>query len=451
MVAWHKAVVAAVAVLACGGAISRPAQAAGADDLGKSLTPFGAIAAGNADGTIPAWDGGITRRPPGTSRAQPLANPYAGEQKLFSITAATVAKYEDKLSAGTAARLRSVAGYRIDVYPSHRNFAAPPEILDAAIANAHRAHLINGGLGVAGAELSIPFPVPENGQQAMWNHLLRWRGRQVERVEEHAIVGTNGNYTLARTSEKIMFPYNMPGPNPEGLNNLFFVEVLAPPRIAGTMNINKDYLDPFTTPRQSWIYSPGERRVRRTPKVSYDTPIPETDGLQTVDDYDLFNGSLDRYSWKLLGRREIYIPYNCYELQNPKRSYAEIIGKDFINPDALRWELHRVWVVEANLLPGMTHIYAKRVVYLDEDSWQIVISDRWDRRGILWRTATTFPVLDYDVPVLGADGAEYVDLIARRYIVGGLHGQEVEQPSFDRHKLTEADFAPDVLRREGMR
>lgn len=437
------------AMAACG--LAPAARAYTKADLGGALTPFGAIAAGNAAGTIPAWDGGTTRRPAGSDPRAPLANPYAGEAKLFSITAANVAQYEDRLSPGTAARLRSVAGWRIDVYPSHRNFAAPRDILDAAIANASRARLINGGLGVEGAARAIPFPLPQSGEEAVWNHLLRWKGLQMKATQANAVVGTDGRYTLARYTVKVMFPYNRPEPNPEGLNNAFFLEVLSPPRIAGGMTITKDYVDPYTTPRQAWFYSAGERRVRRAPNVGYDTPIGDTDGLQTIDDIDLFNGALDRYDWKLLGRREMYIPYNCYELNNPSHDYSDIIQKDFVNPSVVRWELHRVWVVEATLKPGRDHAYAKRMLFLDEDSWQTVISDRWDRRGLLWRTATIFPVLDYDVPVMREDGTEYVDLIAHRYIIQGLHGREVVQPRSDGNDLTLADFSPDVLRNRGMR
>ena len=70
--------------------------------LNKDLTPFGAERAGNADGTIPAWDGGITGIPanvtfdPASNELQP--DPYADDKVLFTITAQNLAQYADKIS-----------------------------------------------------------------------------------------------------------------------------------------------------------------------------------------------------------------------------------------------------------------------------------------------------------------------------------------------------------------
>jgi len=427
------------------------AHAQTAADLGHDLTPFGAIRAGNADGSIPAWDGGTTRAPAGYVSGQPLADPYAQEKPLFSIDAGTVDRYADKLSAGIIAKLRTLRGYRIDIYPSHRNFAAPHYILDAAIANAGRAHLTNGGVDVEGAQTSIPFPIPHSGAEVIWNHLLRWRGAQLRRTDSHAIVNLDGNYSLSKTFVKVLFSYNLPGPQPDHVNQLFYAESLEPARVAGGMVISRDFTDPFEEPRQAWAYSPGERRVRRAPKIGYDTPIGETDGIETTDEVDLFNGALDRYDWALLGRREIYVPYDCYQLQLPTRSYHDLIGPAFLNPDAIRWELHRVWVVQATLKPGQSHIYARRTMYVDEDSWQMLISDRYDSRGLLWRTAMGFPTLNYTVPVLAADGYEYTDLISHRYLAVALHGQERHPPAYDGAPISAAEFTPDALRDAGRR
>jgi hypothetical protein len=423
----------------------------GPESLGTTLTPFGAIRVGNEAGTIPPWDGGTTRTPAGYQAGKPLINPYAGEKPLFTITAANVSRYQNKLAAGVVLKLRTLPGYRLDVYPSHRNFAAPDYIYQAAIANAGRAHLSNNGQDVEGAELSIPFPVPHNGNEAIWNHLLRWRGPQVRRTDTEAVINSDGNYALSRTAAKILFAYNTPGDHSNKINDYVFIELLAPPRNAGGIDITRDFTNPFEQPRQSWVYNPGERRVRRAPKISYDTPIGDTDGLETVDDLDLFNGALDRYNWKLVGRREMYVPYNCYDLQQPTHTYRQILGPTYINPDFIRWELHRVWEVDATLRPGEHHLYSRRTVYIDEDSWQMLISDRYDNRGLLWRTAAGFPVLRYDIPLLAADGYEYNDLISRRYFVVALHGQEPVQPRYDGAKLTPDEFTPEALRDAGRR
>ncbi len=423
-----------------------------ADDLGKSLTPMGAVKAGNADGTVPAWTGGYTTPPGGYKAGDARIDPFASEKPLFSITAANVAQYEGKLAAGTVAMIKTLPGYHVDVYPSHRTFAAPQYIYDAAIANAHTAKLSDNGFDVENATIAIPFPVPANGNQAMWNHILRWRGSQIVRTVSNAVTTPEGSYSLERWHEEIMFPYNTPGlSNPNKWDSMFFQEVLAPPRIAGQLTLVISYSTPFEVPRQAWTYNPGERRVRRAPEINYDTPVQNTDGLETVDDYDMYNGAIDRYNWKLVGRREMYVPYNTYKFQDPKYKYTDIVQKDAVNPDLIRFELHRVWQVEGTLRDGVRHIYSKREMYLDEDSWQCVVADRYDGRGQLWRTALAMVQTQPEVPVLGADGYEFMDLIQRRYLVQGMHNEEPVAPVANATSLKVEDYSADALRRKGRR
>jgi hypothetical protein len=426
-------------------AAAKPVPASG------EMTPMGAIRAGNAEGTIPAWTGGLTaRREAAFVRSRP--DPFAAERPLFSITAQNVDRYADKLAAGTVAMLRTIRGYHVDVYATHRTFAAPQYIYDNAVANMSRAHLVHHGEGVEGAALSVPFPVPRDGYEAMWNHILRWRGTQIVRTVDNVISTPGGDYSLQKWHEDIMLPYNIPGfSNTRSLDSLFRQEVLAPPRDAGALTLVINHQDPYDQAREAWSYNPGERRVRRAPEIDYDTPLTDTDGLETVDDYDMFNGALDRYDWKLLGRKEMYVPYNTNKMQDPSTRYSDLIGPEAVNPDYIRFELHRVWVVDARLKPEFRHIYTRRTMYLDEDSWQCLISDRYDGRGNLWRTALAFPAQMADVPVFVADGYEYVDLYQHRYMLQGMHSQEPQAPAFDASLLTMRDYSAEALRRMGHR
>lgn len=428
------------------------AQTYTADDLGKTLTPLGAIKAGNADGTIPAYTGGLTTPAAGWKSGDPRPDPFAGEKPLYSVTAANIAQYEGKLAAGVAAMIKTLPGFHVDVYPTHRTAASPQFIYDAALANTKTAKLSDNGLDVVDSKLSIPFPIPKNGNEAIWNHILRWRGTQVVRTVSNAITTPQGSYTLERWHEEIMLPYNTPGVDQsEKRDSLFFQEILSPPRIAGQLTLVRSYTNPFEQPRQAWTYNPGERRVRRAPEINYDTPVQNTDGLETVDDYDMFNGAIDRYNWKLVGRRELIVPYNTYKLQDPKLTYEQIVQKDTINPDYMRWELHRVWEVEATLKDGVRHIYSKRTMYLDEDSWQMLIADRYDTRGQLWRTALAMVQQLPEVPLLAADGYLFQDLIARRYLFQGLHNAEPVAPVANATTLKLEDYTADALRRRGRR
>jgi hypothetical protein len=428
-----------------------PQDAGAQAGAGPGLTPLGAIRAGNADGTIPAWTGGLVA-PPSNKPIHARADPFASERLLFSITAQNVDRYADKLAPGTIAMIRTIRGYHVDVYPTHRTAAEPQYIYDNAIANMSRAKLVHGGDGVEGAVLSVPFPVPHNGNEAIWNHTLRFRGTQIVRTVSNVISTPTGDYAMQRWHEDIMLPYNTPNlDNPTHIDSLYRQELLAPPRDAGSLVLLVNHENPSERAREAWSYNPGERRVRRAPEIDYDTPLTDTDGLETVDDYDLFNGSTDRYDWTLVGRREMYIPYNTYKLQDPLLHYADLIGPESIKPDYIRFELHRVWVVDAKLKPGYGHIYTRRTLYLDEDSWSGVISDRYDGRGNLWRTAMAFSIELPEVPVLFPDGFEYVDLFQHRYLMQGLHNEEPVAPICNATVLTQNDYSADALRRMGRR
>ena len=429
-----------------------PASAQTAADLGHSLTPMGATKAGNSDGSIPAWTGGLTTATPGYVPGGVRRDPFASERPLFSITAQNVDRYAGKLADGTVAMIRTLPGYHVDVYATHRTAAAPQYIYDNAIANASRAHLSADGQDVVGAKLSVPFPIPHSGAEAIWNHILRWRGLQVQRTTNNAVTTSSGDYSITRWHEQIMLAYNTPNlTNNAKWDSLFWQEVQAPPRIAGQLTLVISHSDPAEQPREAWTYNPGERRVRRAPEINYDTPVQNTDGLETVDDYDMYNGAIDRYNWKLVGKKEVYIPYNNYKIQQPGVKYSQIIKPEAVNPDLIRFELHRVWVVEATLKPGYRHVYARRTFYIDEDSWQTAIADRYDARGQLWRTALAFVSEAPETPLCGADGYEFIDLQAHRYLAQGLHSEESDAPTYDGTSLTPDDFTADALRRVGRR
>ena len=200
-----------------------------------------------------------------------------------------------------------------------------------------------------------------------------------------------------------MFLYSLPSMTPETLNNrilLFKQTVTAPARLAGGILLVHETLDQVKKPRDAWLYNPGQRRVRRAPQVAYDNPGTAADNMRTSDQLDMFNGAPDKYDWKLVGKREVYVPVQRYRLQDPKLKYKDIVTPLHINPDHLRYELHRVWVVEATLRAGERHIYKKRVFYVDEDSWQILVVDQYDNRDQLWRVSEGHAMNFYNVPAV---------------------------------------------------
>lgn len=445
MPAARHATCAALALLAAGAARAQTAA-----DLGKSLTPFGAIAAGNAAGTIPAWTGGIAAPPAGYTQGGPHIDPYAGEKPLYSITAQSMAGHAANLTPGVQAMLKQYPTFHVDVYPTHRSFTAPKQILDAAIANAATARLSADGNTVLGATTAIPFPLPQNGLQAIWNHLLRWRGYQAHFTAYAANPLPGGDYTLLKNETRLMLPYSQGGSSEKGVLSFYMIKTLAPPLYAGQLAVAVDHVDPATHPRDAWIYNPGEQRVRRAPEVNFDTPNLQSDGLATDDDLDLFNGSPERFDWKLVGRQELIVPYNDYNFGSPEHEYKEILKPHHVNADLMRWELHRVWVVEATVKPGAHHIYSRRVFYYDEDSWEGLLADQYDRRGQLWRVSQGAPICYYELPVLTNSANLFHDLQSGRYSARGLRNHDTFLDFFGR-KLRPADFTPEALRQAGVR
>lgn len=421
--------------------------------LGRDLTPLGGEKAGNSDGSIPAWEGGITEPPAGYTRGKHYVDPFAADQPLFTITAGNMGNYADKLSEGHKALLTTYPDtYKMQVYPTRRSASAPQHIYDATREAAVSARLSEDGNGVSGVAMGIPFPIPENGHEVIWNHLLRYRGENVHREYAQVAPTRSGDYTLVQITEDISFQYNRRGTSVDDLNNLIAVfkqEVTAPARLAGGILLVHETLDQKVENRKAWLYNPGQRRVRRAPNVAFDNPGTASDGMRTSDQLDMFNGSLERYNWNLVGKKEIYVPYNSYRIQSPELEYKDILTPLHINQDLPRYELHRVWVVDAMLKEGARHLYKRRTFYVDEDSWQVLVVDQYDNRDNLWRVSEGFAMNYYDLPTLWTTLEVHTDLQAGRYLAFGLYNESVPY-DFEREMSSE-DFTPAALRRDGRR
>ena len=421
--------------------------------LGTTLTPMGAEKAGNADGSIPPWEGGITSPPDGYVPGEHYVDPFADDEVLFTITADNMDQYADHLTPGQKAIFEAYPdSYKMHVYPTRRSASFPQRIYDKTKEVAATAQLTGGGNGVTGAINGIPFPIPENGHQVIWNHLLRYRSDSAARTIGQAAPTRSGRYTLVQFHDEFYMQYSMEGKTEEDLNNriLFFKqEVIAPARLAGGILLVAETMDQVEEHRNAWVYNPGQRRVRRAPNVAYDNPGTAADGMRTSDQFDMFNGAPDRYDWELIGKREIYIPYNAYKLQDPSVKNEDILTPLHINPDMARYELHRVWVVDATLKDGARHLYKRRTFYFDEDSWQLAAVDAYDNRDQLWRVSEAHLMNYYNVPCIWTSLEVHVDLQAGRYLAIGLNS---ENPPYQFNiERTLEDYTPAALRRAGTR
>ncbi len=433
-----------------------PSEVAKLGLTGTPLTPTGAERAGSKDGVIPEWTGGITTPPAGYKVGMHEPDPWPGDKMQFAITSKNYHDYGDKLSAGQIAMFQKYPDWKMEVYQTRRSASYPQRTYEMTMKNAATGELVDDGEGVANVAEGLPFPILDTdpvkaGMEAIWNHKLKYKGVSFARWNDQAIPTDSGAYTLIRFREEGLGLYYKPGNTLADIHNIllyFFEDVVAPPRLAGQVLLVHETLDSKKEPRQAWIYNPGQRRVRRAPNVAYDNPGTASDGLRTNDMTDMFNGALDKFNWKLIGKKEMYVPYNSYKAHSANTLVKDLIQPHFVNPDLLRYELHRVWVVEADLKPGQRHINPKRTFYLDEDSWQILEIDHYDSQLKLWRYSEAPSVNYYEVPVFWSTLECHYDLKSSRYLVQGLDNQE---QAYDfSFQATPEMFSPQSLRQRGI-
>jgi len=431
----------ALAALAAGAA-QAAVTAEEAKQLGSSLTPVGAEMAGNKDGSIPKYSGGITTPPAPYKKGDGLLpDPYADDKPLYSVDAKNLAQYAGKLTEGTQALLKRYPTFRVDVYPTHRSVAFPKYVLDDTVGCATTAKTTNNGQSLEGCLAGYPFPIPKSGAEAMWNHLVRFNG-EAYKLKFRTFTVNGGHATMAAEGNGVQqYPYWSPAKS--GTDTFLRIKSVytGPARRAGEQILVVDPMSYAEHGRRAWQYLPGQRRVKLAPDIAFDTPNPGTAGATTWDDTFLFNGSLERYDWKLVGKKEMLVPYNDYKLMFGT-SQDELLKPDHLNPAAVRWELHRVWVVEGTLLPSKRHIYSKRTFYLDEDSWAALASDEYDARGALYRVGFAYETPRYDVPAPYSDTYSHYDLVSGIYTLvvwpGATEGVLPAEPLPDREWTADA-------------
>jgi len=413
------------------------------------LTPLGAERAGNAAGTIPAWSGGITRPPAGYDPVEHEIDPYPDDGAVATITAANADEYGAYLSEGQRALFeRFPTTWEMPIYPSRRSAAFPEWVYDALRRNADIARdTPDVRDALKRTRVTSPFPRPTTGEQVVWNHVLRWRGVHVRNDEGVSAVTPRGRYRLVWSIQDSAILYALPWDVSRGeFDNLLAavkMKWLAPAQLAGTGALIHEPIDPARDPRKIWRYLPDLRQIVRQPTLGYELPAPYTDGLRTSEDFELFIGPPDAYEWTLRGKKELYIPYNAYRLHSSHLRARDIVGAEHLKSAPLRYELHRVWVIDGTLRLGQRRIYGRRVLYLDEDSWQIAIADSYDSSGRLMRHGEAHTINHYAVPALRATLYTIHDFAKHRYLVEGLDNERRPVQFSDR--FSPLDFTPNAL------
>jgi len=420
----------------------------------NELTIIGANAAGNKKNTIPKYTGDKINIPAGWQAGQHYADPFINDDVQFNISSENLSRHESKLALGQKILLQRNKGYNLPIYQSRRTATYPKFILEGTRYNAKSATLTRGGAGLKNFKQGFPFPKLDKKSQtaalqSIWNHIARYRGGNVERTVVQATVFDNGDFVPVKLYQRYTRTEHLKStPKVEEGNVLFYYldRITSPARLSGTTLLIHETLDQSKEYRRAWLYNQAHKRVRRSPGAAYDTPVPGTYGLKTADSYDMFNGSPDKYQWQYKGKQELYIPYNAYRLASNKLKYQDLLKSSTINADHTRWELHRVHKIEATLKAGQRHIYGKRIFYLDEDSWTIVLAELYDKRGELWRVSEGHLINYYDMDLPYFAMEVTYDLLSKRYNVFGLSNEESYSYTFSKvFKL--GDYTPSALRR----
>jgi len=421
-----------------------------ASRLKGDLTPMGAERAGNKDGTIPAWTGGYTTPIPGFKNGGRRGDPFADEKPLYSVTAENMAQHLDKLTEGTQALLKKYpATFRLDVYKTHRTAAAPQWLYDNTFKNATSATLENGVL--KNAYGGVPFPIPKTGEEVITNHRLFWRGEAWKATTRGYLVTATGQRVLSvEGNGDWQMPYFFNGQEAKYDGSVLYTRIVnvGPPVRAGEAIGGPSYFDDSRT--STYVYLTGQRRVRKLPNSCCDTPAPATSGVASFDDVNVYGGSTARFDWKIVGKKEMLIPYNSNRLHTPTKD-MDVLMANHLNPDHVRWELHRVWVVEATLKDGQRHQAPKSRYYIDEDSWVAVLSDRWDAKGQLWKTGWSHPIVMPDIPAtVPMQQWGFNDLISGAWYASGVYNEtgkhyEIVSPR------SASFYAPGALAGQGVR
>lgn len=421
-----------------------------ASKLGKSLTLMGAERAGNGK-EIPDYEGGLSTPPENYKGDHRYVDPFPEDEELFRIDQSNVDEYKDRLSPGQVAMINTYDTYFMPVYKTRRTARLPDEWLERTRENATTVSLEDSGNGILNYETGTPFPIPKAGQEIIFNHTTRYRGGSASRNVAQIVPQTDGQFSTVRLSEDITYPpYLVDYKEGEHDNILFYFRqtTTAPARLSGNVLLVHETIDQVKEGRSAWLYNSGQRRVRRAPNVAYDGPGTASDGQRTADNLDMFNGAPDRYNWEIIGKKEMYIPYNSYKFTNTDLTYDDIIQPGHVDQSLARYELHRVWHVRATLRDGERHVYAQRDFYVNEDAWQIAAVDHYDGRGELWRVSEAHMIQAYDVKIASFAFEAIYDLLSGRYLVNGLSNEEETPVEFGTERRA-SYYTPAALRRSG--
>ena len=391
--------------------------------LGQDLTGVGAEKAGNKDGSIPEFSG-MNQPLPGWSAGKLREEfwKYKSEKALFTIDATNVDKYADKLTEGQVRMLKQVKGYSMPVYPTHRECGFPEAVVANTKDGAGKAAIGKNGWSLETAVLpGVPFPVPQKGIEVMWNWLMRYQGLAAEWPDAYTVVSPRPGTTapiVTRWNQLAYYPWAKTGKNSpqenQAMQNGFYYLYTEPAALAGQGTVQRYY---FNKDTDTFYYFTGQRRVRRLPAYAYDAPLIGYENQYPADISFVFYGNPDRFDWKIVGKKEVYIPYNGFAMQRFGTKIDDAMGPTAVKSNMRRYELHRVWEIEGTVKAGVRHATPKKTLYLDEDTWLVAVGDDFDAQGKIWKAKENHITPEWEIGACASAASVYNDVISGRYVL----------------------------------
>ncbi|MDR3438747.1 DUF1329 domain-containing protein [Telmatospirillum sp.] len=422
--------------------LAQGALAADAGALGTSLTAAGGDPGASSDGMVPAIENASPQLP-GWTWGKPRKDffKYKDDKPIYSVTSQNYERYIQFLSPGQIAHLKQDAKFRMDVYPSRRICTIPDFVAENTKKNVGLAKLGTDGWSLSDAVLpAIPFPMPGNGAEAMWNMKIRYRGVGVDWKKENTSLSPrpgSDEWIRAIQEQTIYFPWGEKGSHKLSdlpkYDSMIYFSYFSPTAQAGQAVVGSSSFN--ETGSEAYYYFPGQRRVRRMPTYSYDAPEVGSENTYLVDEAFMFNGPLDRFDWKLAGKKELIVPYNALDVYNFNGNETDLVQSNGLDPSIRRYEIHRVWVVEASVKEGMRHVSPKRTYYLDEDSWNALLAEDYDAKGAIWKVREGYLIPVYELGTCDVEAFAQYALQDNRF----LFDDAVLGRGVDARWVTEAD------------
>ncbi len=306
--------------------------------------------------------------------------PRSTGQVKYWIDKSNVEKYKDQMPAGLYVMVKEW-NRRVPVYDTVHDYKFPDEYLEATEKHKGTARVNSRG-GLENYAAGLPFPDPKSGAEAMYNYDYKYNGDDFKffsyiflSISSAGKVNKiGGAYWRLAYQGRLYCDPTPTIPNKDGVVLKEISALTYPEDVAGLALLTVRYQNPDKLD-DGWMYIPTIRRVRRISVAQRGDTFGGSD--LTWDDYRGFSGKVSDYTWKLVGKMDMLVPYH----QNVV--IPRVKDKMWV-PEDDRYELRPVVVVEG-VNKAKDYVYSKRRIYIDTDSWGISVFEMYDRQGKLWK------------------------------------------------------------------